>query len=376
MPIRLGVVGLSTNGGWAANSLIPPIFARPLSDSFIITALSTTSPTSAAASAIHYGNLTKREVKAYHGSTEAISADPDVDVVVISVKVTEHAAAAMPAIKAGKDIFVEWPLGKNLAEAKVITQAAQERGVRTMVGLQSWQVPPFKKVQEWIEAGKIGRVISTSWYALKIPDIGFNKPFVTAGYDYTIDPENGATFLDISIAHNFSAVTRALGRFRTLSATVVAGFREIKIADALDSEDPRIIPSSLPDQWSISGVLESGALFSGTWLSLGKTLPVGQPSLVWEIVGTEGKIRIESDNPWTAVIPMSLPPEAVFLNGERISFVEENAAQTPSGRAWEMFAKGEPGSYPTFEDAVEIHRLVDAVKKSSAEGRTVDVSEL
>ncbi|KAI0028148.1 NAD-binding Rossmann fold oxidoreductase [Vararia minispora EC-137] len=376
MPIRLGVVGLSKNSGWAASNLIPPIFSQPLSDKLVLTAVSTSSPASASASAAHFGELAKREVKGYHGSTEAISSDPDVDVVVVSVKVTEHLKAVMPAIHAGKDVFVEWPLGKNLAEGKAIADAARERGVRTMIGLQSWQAPLFAKVKEWVRAGKIGRVISTSWFALKVPEIRVNAPVITPGMAFYSDPANGGTYLDIPIAHNFSAIMPALGRLRRVSATTVVGFPEVKVVAIADSDVEKLVPHEIPDQFAVSGVFESGALFSGTWLTLGKALTPGHPTFVWEIVGTEGKIRVESDTPWVGFGPGVHPPETVFLNGERVSFAEENAAQTTTGRAWEAFASGVQGSYPTFEDALELHRLVEAVKKSSVEGRAVDVDEI
>ncbi|KAI0028483.1 hypothetical protein K488DRAFT_58446 [Vararia minispora EC-137] len=372
MPIRLGVVGLSKNRGWAASNLIPPIFASPLSDSFTLTALIGSSPASAAASADHFSELAKREVKAYHGSTEAISADPDVDVVVVSVKVTEHVDAVMPAIKAGKNVFVEWPLGKNLAEARTIAQAARERGVRTMVGLQGWQGPPYVKAREsdLLGTGKIGRVISTSWNGMYICNC---YPMVRR---VVLNICLGGTYLDILIAHALSAMTFVLGKLHRVSATTVSGFPEIRVASSFTAVNGKTLPNDLPDQWALTGIFTSGALFSASWLSLGASLAPGQPALAWEIVGTQGKIRVEATRPATAHGPCVHPPDTVFLNGERVDFEEENVAQTTTGRAWEAFASGVKGSYPTFEDAVQLHQLVEAIKKSDVEGRAVDVNEI
>jgi predicted dehydrogenase len=47
-----------------------------------------------------------------------------VDLVVISVNVQSHYSLAKPALQAGKDIFVEWPVGINLDEAEELTQIA------------------------------------------------------------------------------------------------------------------------------------------------------------------------------------------------------------------------------------------------------------
>lgn len=165
-PIRVGFVGLSSTG-WASISLAPPLLSSPLSSHYAITALSTSSPQSAQLAAEKYTALSPRspqvQVKPYHGSTSSIASDTDVDLVVVSVKTPDHKMALAPAIEKGKDVFVEWPLGNGLEEAKELAGMAREKGVRTMVGMQGWQIPEVKKVKEVIQAGRIGRVLSSTF---------------------------------------------------------------------------------------------------------------------------------------------------------------------------------------------------------------------
>lgn len=52
----------------------------------------------------------------------------------------------MPALHAKKDVFVEWPLGANLAEAEEMNSLAKKQGVKTYVGLQARVQAPFVKV--------------------------------------------------------------------------------------------------------------------------------------------------------------------------------------------------------------------------------------
>ena len=73
-----------------------------------------------------------------HGATD-IANDPDVDLVVVSVKVPDHYKVAKPAIEAGKDIFLEWSPTRNLSEILDLAKAAKEKGIRTIVGAQSNQ---------------------------------------------------------------------------------------------------------------------------------------------------------------------------------------------------------------------------------------------
>lgn len=65
-----------------------------------------------------------------------MAADPNVELVVVSVEVRKHYQLAMPALRAGKDVFVEWPLGVSVQQAKEMVRVAEEKGVRNMVGLQ------------------------------------------------------------------------------------------------------------------------------------------------------------------------------------------------------------------------------------------------
>jgi predicted dehydrogenase len=134
-PIRLGFIGLSTSG-WAASALAPPLFKAPLSSEFSLVAVSTTNADSAQASAKKYSDLASSVVKPYYGSAEHIAADKDIDMLVVSVRVTHHKEVALKAIKGGKDLFIEWPAGRNLEETKEIYEAAMKMGVKTVVGFQ------------------------------------------------------------------------------------------------------------------------------------------------------------------------------------------------------------------------------------------------
>lgn len=84
MVIRLGIIGLSADqGAWATLAHAGPLKSPSLSEKYAITALATSSPESAKAAAKAHGIP---ESKAY-SSPEAIANDPDVDMVVVSVKV-------------------------------------------------------------------------------------------------------------------------------------------------------------------------------------------------------------------------------------------------------------------------------------------------
>jgi predicted dehydrogenase len=82
MPIRVGIVGLSTDEeAWATSIHVNFIKANP--NMYTLVALATSSPESAAAS----GKVHGLPAEKCYSSSKALAEDPDVDLVVIAVKV-------------------------------------------------------------------------------------------------------------------------------------------------------------------------------------------------------------------------------------------------------------------------------------------------
>lgn len=84
MAIRLGIIGLSADpSAWATIAHVTPLKSPSLSKHYQIVALATSSPkTAKAAAEVHGVPLDKA-----YSSPEDIANDPDVDMVVVSVKV-------------------------------------------------------------------------------------------------------------------------------------------------------------------------------------------------------------------------------------------------------------------------------------------------
>jgi predicted dehydrogenase len=76
-----------------------------------------------------------------YGSPEDLAKDPDIDLVVCNVRVDRHYKVMMPILQAGKNAYVEWPLGANLQQAEEMLAAAQKSGSKTIVGLQARNSP-------------------------------------------------------------------------------------------------------------------------------------------------------------------------------------------------------------------------------------------
>lgn len=100
---------------------------------------------------------------------DALAQDKDVDLVVCSVRVDKHYSTLLPSIQAGKDVYVEWPLAINAKEAKLMAEAAQKSGSRTLVGLQGAVEPSIVRIRQLIEDGTIGEIRSAEVVSPQIP---------------------------------------------------------------------------------------------------------------------------------------------------------------------------------------------------------------
>jgi predicted dehydrogenase len=191
-PIRLGLIGLTaTPGAWANNAHLPYLIQ---SSKYKIVALANSSVASAEA-AIKEHHL-PAEVKAY-GSPADIAADPDVDMVVVSVNVAQHYDLIKPALEAGKMAYVEWPLGNNTAEAEELTELAKKKNLKTMVGLQGRQSSITRTVKEIVDSGKLGKVLSSTVVA----EIGAFDTEVPVKYKYFTNAKIGANSFTVGFGH-------------------------------------------------------------------------------------------------------------------------------------------------------------------------------
>ena len=197
-PIRIGLIGAGAGSdpyNWANTAHMPYLTNTP---HYKIVALCNSSVTSAQA-ALAYHKLDPAIVKTY-GSPEDLAGDANVDMVVVSVNVGKHYALAKPALEAGKDVYVEWPLGVSRAEAEELAELAREKRVRTVVGLQMRPSAVVTKIKEVVSSGRIGRVLSTT---ARGTFMGYasGKNAIVEKAEYFAEMKNGGNVLTIDFGH-------------------------------------------------------------------------------------------------------------------------------------------------------------------------------
>ena len=243
---------------------------------FELRALAASSPVKAAAAAQAY------DVPLAFGTPGELAACDEVDLVVVSVRLPHHGELVRAAIDAGKPVLCEWPLGRDLAEARDLAAAARARGLLTAVGLQARSAPAVRYVADLIAQGYAGEVLSAT---LVGSGGSWGATIPAAGARYLADPAAGATMLTIPFGHTVDGLALALGEPAVQHATLAT--RRPLVLDA-DSGD--MVPMTAADQIAVTAALPGGAVLSAHYrggLSRGTNLR-------WEINGTEGDLVIEA----------------------------------------------------------------------------------
>ncbi|WP_433174374.1 Gfo/Idh/MocA family protein [Actinoallomurus sp. CA-150999] len=367
--IRVGVIGASPDRGWAATAHIPALRALP---EFELTAVGTSRPESAQEAARVFG--------APHAFTDArrLAEHPEVDLVVVTVKVSTHAELVGAALAAGKHVYCEWPLGLTTEEAEHLAASARTAGVHDAIGLQARYAPAVSHARRLIAEGYVGRVTSVHVHAVRGKGAAGEIPAWAA---YTLDGAQGAGLLEVVGGHTLDVLECLAGDFAELSAALAVQRTGYTVTETGDA-----VTSTSPDQVLLHGVLTGGAMAS---VHL-EDARVGDNRTVLEIAGTEGDLTVVAAGDWkSAQIQISEPrlrgtrevgtpyqdlpvPEHHRSVPAEIPAAARNVARVYAALADDL--RDGSRSVAGFDHGVRLHRLLDAIRESTEKRATHPVT--
>ena len=284
--MRVGVIGASPERGWAQRAHIPALQATP---GFELVAVSTSREDSARRAGEVFG-----VAHAFSNSRDLIAL-PEVDLVVITVKVAAHAELARAAVMAGKHVYCEWPLALTSAEATELERTAHQAGVRTVLGLQARYSPGFVYGRELIRTGYLGRVTSVQLVSTRSKGDTVEVPGWTA---YTYEKSSGAGLVEVLGGQAIDLAEHLLGPF-----TALAGHASIQHEEHSIAETGASIEVTAADHLDLIG--EAGGAAVSVHLHDGE---LGRPRTQITVNGTRGTLVMSPSPTRTPRPPNSKSP--------------------------------------------------------------------
>jgi len=110
---------------------------------------------------------------AAHKDMRKILENKDIDVVSIATPNHWHALAAIWAMQAGKDVYLEKPVSHNVWEGRKIVEAARKYNRIVQTGTQSRSSHGIRQCFEWVKEGNMGKIKLARGFCYKPrPSIG------------------------------------------------------------------------------------------------------------------------------------------------------------------------------------------------------------
>lgn len=112
----------------------------------------------------------------------------DVDAVVIATPDHWHLPMVLDALSAGKDVYIEKPMTKNVEDGPKMIEAAKRYNRIVQVGSQWISTEQHTKAREIVASGKLGKVTKIT--------ASYNRNSSTGAWNYPIPPDlaNGVNF--------------------------------------------------------------------------------------------------------------------------------------------------------------------------------------
>jgi predicted dehydrogenase len=314
--------------------------------------------------------LAEASADAFHTTGYAdhreLIADESVNVVVVAVRVPLHFQPTMDALAAGKNVYTEWPLGANVAEAEQIVSLANKQRVKTIIGLQGRMASGHQLLKEMVEDGYVGRMLHCS-----LVQFTAGAPNRLSSFSWQAAPGCGYSALTVPFGHAIDAVCQSVGPLTELEATLSNQFPEWHETDTGNT-----INSAMVDTVMVNGLLANGATMSA---HVGMNAPHHTSGFRLEVYGTGGTVVLTS--------PQRGQLGRVRVFGGRGSdkelaevpvpdhLQESSGLPDPMPNIARLYGKiaeavgGGSDVHPDFEDALRLHRFLAVIEDASASGQ-------
>ena len=305
---------------------------------------------------------------------EAIALD-GVDAVTVATPPHTHAEVTLAALAAGKHVICEKPFARDAAEARAMLAASEEAGVVALLGCEFRFDAGQALLARVVGDGAVGDP-RLATFLLHVPLLVEESAQVPPWW---ADGAQGGGWLGAHGSQVLDQIRVTLGEFATVSASLprVSGRRD------MSAEDGFVVHFTMR-----SGAVGTLQSTSGDW---------GPPVMISRVSGTGGAAWVEgagetvkvADRSGTRTVPvpadLAYPgPAPALPEGIARTVYEQMISHGmdywPYTRLAEVLRDRINGDEPapgpaaaTFADGVAQMEVLDAIRRSAREGRTVEV---
>ena len=281
----------------------------------------------------------------YHPATADLLADPEIDAVLVTSKNHRHAADAVAAARAGKDIFCDKPIATSVADARAIVAAVRENGVRFVTTFPVRCNSSVRRLKTLIDSGQLGAIraiMATNHGCMYEP----GEP------NWVRDPaqNGGGCLIDhtVHVADIIRWLTQA--EFAWVRALTATALRDIP------AEDIAVLQGQLTDETTYQ--------IDASWSRRGRDPMWGD--VTFRVVGTKGSANLDLYNHQRIEI----------YDDQGVQFRYPNYLAREHGEIFLEYLRGrETGSCICADevDGLRTIELVCAAYESARSDRRVDI---
>ncbi|HPS64966.1 MAG TPA: Gfo/Idh/MocA family oxidoreductase [Ignavibacteria bacterium] len=280
--------------------------------------------------------------KTFTSADEMLASGLDIDAALIAAPTDYHADISIKCLRAGINVLVEKPLGRNLREAKMIVDEANKSGKILMVGMNNRFRSDSILQRSFLRSGDLGEVyyVKTGWLKRKSSNTKWFTESDKSGGGVVID--NGIVMLDLGMW--------------------MMDFPDVKSVSAVNYSHNTI---TVEDSSIALIKFKSGASMT---MEVSWSFHRSGEFFYCNAFGREGS---------TFINPLRI---FRFINNELKELTPKNSAAQPDTfkdsydyqiRHFAGSVKGYHKSVSTGEEALKIMEVIDAIYKSAKTGKEV-----
>jgi len=306
--------------------------------------------------------------------TDALGA-PGVDAVSIATPPHTHGPLVLEALAAGKHVVCEKPFAADAAEAERLCDAADAAGVVNLVGHELRWLPANAALEQAVRDELIGppRLATVIWLAPALAAPGDDAP------EWWTDAGSGGGWLGAHGSHVVDHLRATLGEIDAVSGGLTVTSDHAWSADDTYTFRFRtrggaegLAQSSYATYGPLTAVTRVSGPLGTVWIE-GNVVSPAAEAWIADAAGTR-RLPIREDLAWE--MPAPLPDALIAGLGTKYGRNHATGATIPAytalARDFRDLILGRevvgPPRPPTFRDGLAHMRVLDAIRRASADG--------